>query len=491
MGSRRARRSTGALLIASLAVSIAACGDDDEGGSAGTVAGGTAVSGDTTGDAPTQPSGSEQPQGTDGPTPDATAEPEVTAAASSTEDEAPATSEAATDCGEPGDAGEIELFLIPSPSSTAIQSFIPEFEEATCIAVSFSETPYGEAHQKQLLSYQQGNGAYDVAQFDNTFLAAFGAAGAMTALDDYLASSTEYDIDDFAQGQQDYGKYEDQTLGLTLSTEPMIQWYRTDIYDELGLEPATTWDQYLANAKAVHESGRDGVLLGFGPNVSWWWMTLLWSFGGHLYDDELQPTVNTPEAMEATTYLQSLLEYAPEGAISANGDDVMFKFLSQDIGSIVQYSGYYGFVKDPSITEFGDVIGTAKMPMGAVDITHLAGWNIGIPADSENKEEAWRFLEFVLGKSNAVDYLNSGAAAIGRKSITEDPALVAENPYLELLTIPDSSRIERYPQLKVWPEMDVAITQAITAILSGQTSVEDGLNQLDEDLAPILAAEDG
>ena len=101
----------------------------------------------------------------------------------------------AENCGERGDAGEIDVFLIPSPSSTAIQSFIPEFEEATCIAVNFSETPYGEAHQKQLLAYQQGDGQYDVAQFDNTFLAAFGAAEVMTPLDEYLASSPAYDID--------------------------------------------------------------------------------------------------------------------------------------------------------------------------------------------------------------------------------------------------------------------------------------------------------
>jgi len=395
------------------------------------------------------------------------------------------------DCGEVGDAGEIDVFLIPSPSSTAIQSFVPAFEEATCIAVNVSETPYGEAHQKQLLAYQQGDGQYDVAQFDNTFLAPFGAAGAMLPLDDYLAASDEYDIDDFAEGQQEYGTYEGETLGLTLSTEPMIQWYRTDIYDELGLEPATTWEEFRENARAVKESGRDGVLMGFGPNVSWWWMTLLWSFGGQLYDADLNPTVDTPEAVEATEYLVSLLELAPEGAITANGDDVMFKFLTQDIGAIIQYSGYYGFVKDESITEFGDVIGTAKMPMGEVDITHLAGWNIGIPADSTDPDLGWQFLEFVLGKSNAPAYLESGAAAIGRTSITEDPALVEENPYLDLLSIPSTSRIERYPQLKVWPEMDVAIVQAITGILSGQVGVEEGLGQLDDELGPILAAENG
>lgn len=458
--SQRRRRWAAVIAAGALAVGVAACGgDDQEPEASATTAGATETTAGAT---------------------------ETTAGGGTETTAAPA------GCGEAGDAGEINVFLIPSPSSTAIQSFIPAFEEQTCIKVNFSETPYGEAHQKQLLAYQQGDGQYDIAQYDNTFLAAFGAAEAMTPLDDYLAGSAEYDIADFSAGQQDYGKYDGATLGLTLSTEPMIQWYRTDIYEELGLTPATTWDEYLANAKAIKESGKyDGALLGFGPNVSWWWMTLVWSFGGQLYDDSLAPTVNSPEAIEATTFLKEMVQYGPEGAISANGDDVMFKFLSQDIGSIVQYSGYYGFVKDPSVTEFGDKIGTAKMPLGAVDITHLAGWNIGIPADSQNKDAAWAFLEFVLGKTNAEAYLNSGAAAIGRTSITSNEALLAENPYLELLSIPDSSRIERYPQLKVWPEMDVAIVQAVTAILSDQVSVEEGLDQLNADLEPILAAENG
>ena len=391
---------------------------------------------------------------------------------------------------EAGSNGEINVFLIPSPSSTAIQSFIPAFEKKTGIKVNFSETPYGEAHQKQLLSYQQKSGAYDVAQFDNTFLAAFGAAKAMAPLDDYIKGSAEYDIGDFSPGQQDYGKYTGVTYGLTLSTEPMIQWYRTDLYSELGLKAATTWDEYLANAQAVKKSGKaDGTIVGFGPGVSWWWMTMVWSFGGKLYDENLVPTVNSPEALKATEYLKSLLDVAPKGALSTNGDDVTAKFVSTDIGSMIQYSGYYGFMLDPKTNKNLGKIETAKMPSGGTDITHLASWNIGIPDDSKNKDKAWQFLEFVLGKSNAKAFLKSGAAAIGRTSIITDPELLKEQPYLATLDIPASSRVERYPQLKVWPEMDKAIVDAITNVLTGKDNPQKGLDSLNEKLKPILAAE--
>lgn len=387
-------------------------------------------------------------------------------------------------------AESISLYLIPSPSSSAIQSFIPAFTEATGIEVVVTETPYGEAHQKLLLSVQMGQGQYDVAQFDNTFLAPFGAAGVMRPLDDYIAASPDYDIADFSQGQQDYGKWGGQTLGLTLSTEPMIQWYRTDIYDQLGLEPATTWEEFRANAAAVEASGLgDGVILGWGREATWWWMPLVWSFGGQLYDENFEPQVNSPEAVAATEYFKDMLQYGPEGGLTANGDDVTIKFVSGDIGAMIQYSGYWGSTLDPATNPNLGNIGTARMPVGPVDVTHLAGWNIGIPADAPEPDAAWRFLEFVLGRSNAVAYLESGAAAIGRTSITGNADLLATNPYLPLLSIPATSRIERYPQIRTWPEVEKAILDVMPAILTGEVEVQAGLDALNETLRPILAQE--
>ena len=386
-------------------------------------------------------------------------------------------------------SGEINVFLIPSPSSTSIQSFIPDFEAETGIKVNVSETPYGEAHQKQLLSYQQKAGAYDVAQFDNSFLMPFCQAQAMAPLDSYLGDSSEYDIADFGQSQQDYGKCNGETLGLTLSTEPMIQWYRTDIYEKLGLTPAKTWDEYYNNAKKVQAAGYGGQIIGFGPNVSWWWMTMVWSFGGKLYDDSLNPTVNSKEAIAATDFLKKLMTVSPKGASTANSDEVTSKFLGENIGAMINYSGYYGSVLDPSINKNEGKIGTAPMPKGSADITHLAGWNIGIPKDAKNPTAAWKFLEYVLGKTNAKAYLESGAAAIGRKSITTDADLLAKFPYLAQLEIPASSRIERYPQIAVWPEFEVAAIDAVTQVLNGKSDSTKAMTALNEKLKPILAKE--
>ena len=407
--------------------------------------------------------------------------------------DAGATSEAppAAKCPQPGDDKTLNLILIPSPSADSIQKFIPDFEAANPgVKVHVDTIDYGTAHQKELLSIRQKAGAWDVAQFDNTFLTPFGAGKLMMPLDDCLAESSEYDIADFSKAQQDYGKFDGVSYGLVLSTEPFIQWYRTDLYDQLGLKPATTWDEFVANAKAVKDSGKaDGMIFGWGPSVDWWWWWRCWSNGGHLYDDSFKPSVNSPECVKGAQELKDSLQYGPKGGISASGDDATAKFLSGEVGSMVNYSGYWGWTTDATKNKISGKIGTAPAPKGPTDVTHLAGWNIGIPADAKNPGLAWKFLEFVLGKTNAAKYLDSGAAAIGRNSIIRDPAELAKYPYLASLDIPDTTNVERYPQLVTFPEADTAMVQALGDIMTGKTEPQAGLDALQAKLEPILAEE--
>ncbi|MBU6244069.1 MAG: sugar ABC transporter substrate-binding protein [Actinomycetales bacterium] len=384
----------------------------------------------------------------------------------------------------------INVFLIPSPSADAMKAMIPAFTEATGINVNVSEVEYGTAHQKALLSIQSKQGAFDVVQFDNTFLAAFAKAGALTDIGDWAANSAEYDISDIPPSLQNYGDFDGTKYGLMLSTEPFIQWYRQDIYDKLGLKPATTWDEYKANAEAIQKSGEAaGQMMGFGPNTTWWWMQLVWSFGGALYDSDFKPTVNTPEAAAATEYYKSLLASSPSGALGATGDDVTLQFVGSDIGQMVQYSGYAAGVFDPTSSKNAASIAVAPLPAGKVNAVELAGWNIGIPSDSPNPQCGWKFLEYMLGKSNAKTLLENGAAAIGRISIIDDPALQAKYPYLKLLNISPDAVVNTYPQIVVWPEFDKVASDNLAKILSGEVPVQEGLDAMQSALEPVLAKE--
>jgi multiple sugar transport system substrate-binding protein len=383
----------------------------------------------------------------------------------------------------------LNLLLIDSPSADAIKSFIPAWEKKTGIKVNVTSYDYNVAHQKELLSYKQHAGAYDVAQFDNTYIVPFGSQNLMTPLDACVKLPT-YDLNDFPKSLRDYGDYKGHTLGLMLSTEPMIQWYRKDIYAELHLKPAKTWAEWKQNAITIQKSGKAaGNMMGFGPNSDWWWWLLLWDNGGHLYDKNFKPSVNSPAAIKAADFLKSLLPYSTKGAISVSGDDATAKFVTEDVGALINFSGYYSWIKDPKKSKIVDKLGTARAPVGSSDVTELAGWNIGIPADSKNPGNGWKFLEFVLGKANALKYHNAGAAAIGRISITSNKALLKKEPYLKLLNLPSTTRVERYPQLRTFPEVDKAMADALGNIMSGKSSSKSALDALQKQLTSLLANE--
>ena len=100
---------------------------------------------------------------------------------------------------------------------------------------------------------------------------------------------------------------------------------------------------------------------------------------------------------------------------------------------MINYSGYYPVVTDPKQSKVVTKFGTAVHPGRNANITEFTGWNIGIPADSKDKDSAWQFLEWLLGKDNWAPLINDGAAAIGRTSIVTNTQITRKWPYIALL----------------------------------------------------------
>ena len=66
---------------------------------------------------------------------------------------------------------------------------------------------------------------------------------------------------------------------------------------------------------------------------------------------------------------------------------------------------------------------------------------------------------------------------------------MAKYSYLPVLDIPEGTRIERYPQIRVWPEFEKAALDTLAGIMNGSVDVKTGLDALNETEAAILAQE--
>ena len=189
------------------------------------------------------------------------------------------------------------------------------------------------------------------------------------------------------------------------------QWgiyYRSDIYKELGLTPATTWEEEIANCQAILDSGRKCYTIG---------TRFLWTAGGwfdylnlrtHGYDFHMALTANeipwTDDRVRETfdnwrtlidmgAFIDNHTAYTWQEAqpYLVNGQAaayLMGNFLVEPLRDAGLTDDQVGFYQFPEITP-----GIPMAEDAPTDTLH-------IPAQAQNKEAAREFLLYVASTEN-------------------------------------------------------------------------------------------
>ncbi|KNH20757.1 sugar ABC transporter substrate-binding protein [Arthrobacter sp. ZBG10] len=121
---------------------------------------------------------------------------------------------------------------------------------------------------KLLTAVNAGSGAPDLIQAEYQKIPTLVAADALVDLADTEAKETK---DNFPEGV-----WNSVTLGgealyaVPQDTGPMAFYYRADIFEGLGLAVPTTWDEYAAAAKTIHDADPEAYLGTFSSNDAGW-----------------------------------------------------------------------------------------------------------------------------------------------------------------------------------------------------------------------------
>lgn len=107
---------------------------------------------------------------------------------------------------------------------------------------------------------------------------------------------------------------------LAVPSESWLQflYYRTDLFEEAGLEAPETYDDILAAAQTLHTSGLAGFVGATSPGAAFTEQTfehLAMANGCELVDDAGEVVFDSPECVEALTFYQELIaDYSVPGA---------------------------------------------------------------------------------------------------------------------------------------------------------------------------------
>jgi ABC-type glycerol-3-phosphate transport system substrate-binding protein len=380
---------------------------------------------------------------------------------------------------------KLTVLITNSPSAGGLQASAPAFTEETGIDVEFVDVPFDQLGTKIVLAGQSQTSTFDIAMFDQSAIASGVPAGGLQPLDDFIEADAAYDISDFPEALQDYSKLDDVTYGIPLSTEPYIQFYRTDLYEQAGITPATTWSEVNENAKAVTALG-SGIYGFAGPYGALGsgepFAARLYASGGRVLDPDTQePLLDSDLAKRVMTEYIDLVPDSPEATIAGHGGDSAIQFTQLPIGLNVAASGWWGTLDDPAASKAAGVLGAAGLPL-ATDgdfeaKTVLKGWLIGVSAQSKHQQAAWDFLSFALSKDNVQAFIDAGAPVVGRTSTLTNADYQEQLPYLQYLepSIADGSSLPTIPE---WPEIQGIISQHISEIVTQGAPVDATMDAL-------------
>lgn len=302
------------------------------------------------------------------------------------------------------------------------REMIAEFEKLyPWITVEIQSVPAMETYNKLLLTTQSGNPP-DV--FWNFWTAGAAANGLLEDLGPYVDDAY---LEDFNDAMLGICELDGVLYGLPWRSSSNIYMVNKNVVKAAGLEMPDDenwdWDEFKEFIAALRDAGNDVYGLGFDgasadTGTDWQFMPWLLSAGGHIMNEENTRAVfNSPEGVEALTFLCDLIkeDLVPPGITSTTSSILEEMQASNKLG--MWQDGIWMLTS--MMQSYPDVeFAALKLPKGRTGLSgNIAGGTcISMAAKSDNKEEAWLFIEFMCSQENMLRWATGTASLSGRES---------------------------------------------------------------------------
>ncbi len=378
------------------------------------------------------------------------------------------------------DASEEITVIFPAHEAdmgTAFEARINQFQEETGISVNLIQSDWDSVADKVVPELATGGSAYDVVEFDNGWVAQWCGAGWATPLNDFMPAGY---TDGMIQGLVDLFTCPDGSItGLVWNNDTRFFFYNEAKLAEAGFDtPPQDWAEFTEQSQAAAAAGV--VEHGLAPfwNQEWslgnefhFWT---YAFGGEIVDDaSCIVAQDDPKTLEGLQYMIDSLANGvadPAGLTfdQAASQDVFLAgrslFMPQGIPGLV------AFAEDDALSSIQGELAIGTVPAGAPSLTLPEGF--AIPANSEHKEAAWKFIEYMTSEeTNRFMAEQIGMLPIWVDLYT-DPDLVAQYPEWEafssqLGSVRGLSTLTWYADL-----VDISTAEIHKALGGGQTAQE-------------------
>jgi multiple sugar transport system substrate-binding protein len=393
---------------------------------------------------------------------------------------------------------EIRFLANKHPWTDAIEEYLPQFEEETGITVNLEVLPEDQFRQKVLVELTTGAGTVDVfMSMPPQEGLKFHSAGWYEPLQDYIAdpnlTNPDYDAGDFLAGVMGAETIGGDVIGIPIMMENEVLYYRKDLFEEKGIEPPKTMEELEEVAAMLTDKENDFygfVARGKGAAAVTQFSTFLYNFGGEWLNENREPIINQPEAVEAfDLYGRLLREYGPPGSTNNHWYEASGILAQGKAAMYTDANSLFSVVENPESSTVVGNIGYAMMPEGpAGNHPYVSVWGISMASSSQNKEPSWYLMQWLTSKDIVKNAQMKGVPG-GRRSVWADPDGASAFPADWVETFVQSNEIaypyDRPPVVAVSEVRDTIGKVIVTSIEGGD--VQAAADAAAVEMADIMA----
>lgn len=278
---------------------------------------------------------------------------------------------------------------------------------------------------------------------------------------------------------------EGKTYGLPIAASARAMYYNKDLFARVDIaEPPKTWDELKTAAEKISALGDDihGYgLQGKGTETDIYYYYAMWSQGVEILDENGSSGLASDGAIAAAKIYKELID---KGATQPD----VTSFSRQDVENLFKQAKIGMMITAPLLKEEAPKLnyGVAPIPAGPTGArgTHGETDSIIMFKNSQNKEEAWKFLDYLFTTDMRARFTQEENFLPVNKEEAQMDYYVNNAQLKAFIDLLPAARFA--PLVPGWEDVAQKTSNALQGIYLGKSEPDAALKAIAEEINGIL-----
>ncbi|MDQ0058080.1 ABC transporter substrate-binding protein [Paenibacillus harenae] len=292
-----------------------------------------------------------------------------------------------------------------------------------------------DLYQKYLIAANTGDKVPDIIAVESSNLAQMVNIDSLYDLSDKVAPYKDKIVP---------FKWEDATkdgkvYAMPWDSGPVVMYYRKDIFEAAGLpsdpeavaDRIKTFEDYKEVGNIIKEKTGNSMFQDSKTRSNnRFFETMMWQRGLWYFDKDGNVSLDDPKVVETAEFYASMVKDGIVNDAEAFSESWLNAFADGKVATIVGAAWYEGLLENMIDPDSAGKWGVAPMPKWSVEDPYASandgGSNLAINANSKHPEEAWKFIEFMLGNEESQVKMMKDAGSLPSLTTTYEDAVFSE-----------------------------------------------------------------